>query len=127
MDQPSPSPSQHVSTAEPAPLGSSLRAPHETAIAGVGGNLQRIVGRSRFTLEALLIRMRAPITYQLIGRGCGVCAVFVLIASIGFSALGGSWFTGAILLGLIWFVGEASAAILEEIRTVAEAIQRERK
>jgi hypothetical protein len=110
-------------TGSPAPDSTSVPAEASTIL----GKLPRIAGQSGFTLQSLLSRMNAPSTYRSIGRVCGLLAIFVLIASIGFSALGESWFTGTVLLGLIWITGEASGAILEKVNELAQTTQRDVK
>lgn len=74
------------------------------------------------TLLAAVDRFFArPLVYRVIGRVCAVVGVVVVVFSLALLWIGIHWFTGALVLGLIFVVGEAAGAILEAIERSAAA------
>jgi len=68
-------------------------------------------------MRALDRAFSSPAFFRIVGRICAILAVVVLIASIPlfFTARDYAWFSGAAVLALFFFVGEAAGAILDAI------------
>lgn len=58
--------------------------------------------------------------FRKVGRLCAAVAVVIAVASVAFVAFGFSWFTGSLLFGLAFLVGEGVAAVLAAIQLQQE-------
>ncbi|MBN2475820.1 MAG: DUF4339 domain-containing protein [Pirellulales bacterium] len=59
-----------------------------------------------------------PLVFRVTGRVCAALSLLVFMMSLILWRWGGTWFTGAVFFGLIFFIGEAAGAILAALGRV---------
>jgi hypothetical protein len=112
-------PAESVEGLFPAPAATTGSAPAKS--------IHDAAARAMAPIEKILAEMSSPRIFRLIGRVSGAISAVLLASSVALFAFGFSWFTGAVLFGILCILGEGVAAILHSLERLATMVsQRDR-